>query len=433
MEAPQALTLLQYNRLIAESLRNRALNGVWVVAELSDVSVRNHCYLELIEKDAATGITVAKMRGIVWASTYFQISHRFETETGQKFTSGIKVMVKVNVNFHEQYGISVVISDINPSFTIGDMARKRMEILNRLEKEGIINDNKNLEMPTAPQRIAIISSADAAGYGDFMNQINHNTAGIVFYTVLFRAMMQGTDTAASIIAALDRIAECANLFDCVLITRGGGSTSDLNWFDDYDLAACVAQFPLPIITAIGHERDNTVLDYISNLRVKTPTAAAEWFIGEAEGVLNLVTNMAARISDSARSMISESRERLTRIGFQIPALAQELISSHNLRLHRIASQIPVASQSRISEQSVRLGNMAQQLTSAAHQIVKIESMKLTHFSDTVKAYSPENTLRRGYSITRTEDGKVVQSADNVAKGTTIVTTLQNGNLISKTI
>lgn len=433
MDSPQALTLLQYNRLISDALRCSALNGVWVIAELSDVSVRNHCYLELIEKDSASGITVAKIRGIIWATVFAQLSHRFEMETGQKFTSGIKVMVKVNLNFHEQYGISVVISDINPSFTIGDMARKRIEILNRLEKEGIINDNKNLVMPLAPQRIAVISSADAAGYGDFINQLRNNSAGIVFYTVLYPAMMQGIETPSSIIHSLNNIAQNLHLFDCVLITRGGGSSSDLNWFDDYNLAANVAQFPIPIITAIGHERDNTVLDYISNLRVKTPTAAAEWFIEQAESVLKAVTDMGARISESAKTLISESKEALTKIGFQIPSIAMELISSHSIRLHHIAAHIPVVSQSKISQQSVWLKNMALQISSAANQSVKMESLKLSHISDTIQAYSPQNTLRRGYSITRTLDGKIIQSAQSIPKGTTIVTTLLNGNITSETI
>lgn len=432
MGTSQALTLLQYNRLIAESLRNRALNGVWVVAELSDVNVRNHCYLELIEKDSA-GITVAKMRGIVWAGTYFQLSQRFEQETGQRFASGIKVMVKVSVNFHEQYGISVIISDVNPSFTIGDMARKRQEILKRLEKEGIIDDNKNLEMPRAPQRIAIISGADAAGYGDFMNQLNHNPAGIVFYTVLFSAMMQGTETAKSIISALERVACVADMFDCVLITRGGGSTSDLNWFDDYELAVNVAQFPLPVITAIGHERDNTVLDYISNLRVKTPTAAAEWLIGEAEGVLTAVNNMSQRIAEYARRMLVESRERVTRIGFQIPSLAQGVVNDNNIRLQRIAGQVPALAQSRLTAESTRMDNYRQSLESIVSQIIKLEMTKLTHIAATVEAYSPKSTLRRGYSITRTADGTVVSDASVVAPGTTIVTTVAAGTITSKTI
>ena len=289
MDNSQPITLRQLATLVAKQLQNPLLQNRWVTADLSDVGVKGgHCYLELIEKDDA-GATVARIRGMIWANNYSRISANFQAVTGGKIQSGIKVMLCVSVNYHAQYGMSVVINDINPEFTLGDMERRRREILARLKAEGVDNMNKSLAISTpVPQRIAVISSDSAAGYGDFMNQLNNNPRGYKFYTCLFRATMQGRDTSPTIIAALMRIAEHIDLFDCVVIIRGGGATGDLNSFDDYDLANNVAQFPLPIITGIGHERDNTVLDYISWFRVKTPTAAAEWLIAQADKMMNSV-------------------------------------------------------------------------------------------------------------------------------------------------
>ena len=265
-----AISLVEFNRRIGGLLHDASVQRCWVVAETSDVRQSGgHCYLELVQKDAQTGQTLARMRGIVWASVYARLRCEFERATGQPFASGMNVMVEVSANFHEQYGLSVVITGINPTYTLGDMARQRLEILNRLRSEGIIDMNKQLPWDDVAQRVAVISAAGAAGYGDFMNQLHNNPSGIKFYTCLFPAVMQGQSTVTSVIAALERINDYADLFDCVVIIRGGGSTSDLNSFDNYDLAANVAQFPLPVICGIGHDRDNTVVDSVASVRVKT--------------------------------------------------------------------------------------------------------------------------------------------------------------------
>ena len=260
-----AISLVEFNRRIGGLLHDASVQRCWVVAETSDVRQSGgHCYLELVQKNAQTGQTLARMRGIVWASVYARLRCEFERATGQPFASGMNVMVEVSANFHEQYGLSVVITGINPTYTLGDMARQRLEILNRLRREGIIDLNKQLPWVDVAQRVAVISAAGAAGYGDFMNQLHNNPSGIKFYTCLFPAVMQGQSTVTSVIAALERINDYADLFDCVVIIRGGGSTSDLNSFDNYDLAANVAQFPLPVICGIGHDRDNTVVDSVAS-------------------------------------------------------------------------------------------------------------------------------------------------------------------------
>lgn len=274
----QSLTLLEYNCRIKNLMYDPDVQNCWVTAETSDLRVsRGHCYLELIQK-SDRGDTVARLGAVIWANTFVRLDAQFFQVTGKHLATGMKVMVNVNANFHEQYGLKAVINGINPEFTLGDMERIRKEIIAHLTRDGIIDMNKQLSWPLVPQRIAVISARGAAGYGDFLNQLHNNAYGLKFYTCLFEAVMQGVNTVSSVIAALDRIAAVEEMFDCVVIIRGGGSTSDLNSFDNYDLGSNIAQFPLPIITGIGHDRDVTIPDMVSKLHVKTPTAAAEFLV-----------------------------------------------------------------------------------------------------------------------------------------------------------
>ena len=266
----EALTLLDLNALVRRSLEQCLPDEYWIQAELSDVrsNATGHCYLEFVQKDPRSNNLIAKARGTIWNNVYRLLKPYFEEATGQLFTSGIKVLVKVTVQFHELYGYSLTVQDIDPTYTLGDMALRRREILQQLEAEGVLTLNKELEMPVLPQRIAVISSATAAGYGDFCHQLQHNSRGFFFYTELFPALMQGAQIESSVLDALDRVNRRLNDFDVVVIIRGGGATSDLSGFDTYLLAAACAQFPLPIITGIGHERDDTVLDSVAHTRVK---------------------------------------------------------------------------------------------------------------------------------------------------------------------
>lgn len=276
---PQALTLLQLQQRIKGLLAVPQLRDVWITAELSDVRTSGgHCYMEMLQKDDQ-GRVVAKCRGAMWANVYGPLSRNFMRVTGHEFATGLKVMLRVTVGYHEVYGMSMVVNDVNPEFTMGDLLRRRRENILRLQREGILNANRELPIATPPLRIAVVSAAGAAGYGDFVNQIVNNPSRLAFKLKLFPAKLQGEGTPQSIINALSAIvAEEAN-WDCVVIIRGGGASSDLLAFEDYELAAAVAQFPLPVIIGIGHERDITLLDYVAYMRVKTPTAAAEWLIG----------------------------------------------------------------------------------------------------------------------------------------------------------
>lgn len=425
-----AISLVEFNRRIGGLLHDASVQRCWVVAETSDVRQSGgHCYLELVQKDAQTGQTLARMRGIVWASVYARLRCEFERATGQPFASGLNVMVEVSANFHEQYGLSVVITGINPTYTLGDMARQRLEILNRLRSEGIIDMNKQLPWADVAQRVAVISAAGAAGYGDFMNQLHNNPSGIKFYTCLFPAVMQGQSTVTSVIAALERINDYADLFDCVVIIRGGGSTSDLNSFDNYDLAANVAQFPLPVICGIGHDRDNTVVDSVASVRVKTPTAAAEWLLDRAQSALDHVNALTDMVVDSATQMLSGARQQLAYFTSGIPLMADNIVVRHRARLQQIAAAIPVVAARRIDGAGKDLAFASQRLAMAARQCVANERQRVTGLEKQVELLSPDRVLRRGYSLTL-RDGHVVTSASSLCAGDSLVTRFADGERTS---
>ncbi|MGN1246053.1 MAG: exodeoxyribonuclease VII large subunit [Muribaculaceae bacterium] len=425
-----AITLREFNNRIKRLLNNPAVCNCWIRADLSDVNVRGgHCYLELLEKDERTGATVAKMRGIIWANRFAYLRQKFLQVTGQEMRSGMKVMLEVSVNYHEQYGISLIITDIDPSYTLGDMERLRREILARLKAEGIIDMNKQLEFPAVPQRIAVVSAAGAAGYGDFMNQLHHNAYGLQFYTCLFPAVMQGKETVPSVTAALDRINRHIDLFDCVVIIRGGGSTSDLNSFDDYTLAAYVAQFPLPVVVGIGHERDITILDYVACRRVKTPTAAAELLIGCGVEALARIDELREAIVSTAREYISEAQHQVQYFTSTIPLIAGNIVERNRARLQHIMQIVPLTAQNRIAQGSERLNFFVKQMQQASAQAVMREKMRLTAIYEKVQILSPQNTLRRGYSLT-TVNGHTVTDATQLAAGDTITTHLAKGTVTS---
>ena len=425
-----AITLREFNNRIKRLLNNPAVCNCWICADLSDVNVRGgHCYLELLEKDERTGATVAKMRGIIWANRFAYLRQKFLQVTGQDLRSGMKVMLEVSVNYHEQYGISLIITDIDPSYTLGDMERLRREILTRLKADGIIDMNKQLEFPVVPQRIAIVSAAGAAGYGDFMNQLHHNAYGLQFYTCLFPAVMQGKETVASVTAALDRINRHVDLFDCVVIIRGGGSTSDLNSFDDYNLAAHVAQFPLPVVVGIGHERDVTILDYVACRRVKTPTAAAELLIGCGVEALARIDELRETIVSIAREYITEAQLQMQYLTSTIPLVAGNIVERNRTRLQHIMQIVPLTAQSRIAQGNERLLFFLKQMQQASAQTIMREKMRLTAIYEKVQILSPQNTLRRGYSLT-TVNGHAVTDASQLAAGDTITTHLANGTVTS---
>lgn len=405
----EALSLYDLNVLVRRSIEQCLPDEFWLQAELSDVRSNStgHCYLEFIQKDPRSNNLIAKARGTIWANVYRLLKPYFEESTGQAFVSGIKVLVQVTVCFHELYGYSLTVQDIDPTYTLGDMARRRKEILKQLDEEGVLTLNKELEIPRLPQRIAVISSPTAAGYGDFCHQLENNPRGFYFYTELFPALMQGDRVEESILSALDRVNERLPEFDAVVIIRGGGATSDLSGFDTYLLAASCAQFPLPIITGIGHERDDTVLDSVAHTRVKTPTAAAEFLIdcmGEAADELEM---LAARLQSGVCNLLAQEHRKLATYQNRIPSAAYRRISTAKLSLLTTQKDIVQAVTSSVSRHRHRLELLQQRLADA----------------------SPEKQLARGYSITL-KDGKVVKNADELQASDEITTRLYKGEVIS---
>lgn len=401
----EAITLLELNRRVGAALNlTPGLNNVWVTAETSDLRTSgSHCYLELIQKDDS-GSPLARCRAVIWASVYGRLSAKFTAATGSRLRSDMKIMVLVNVSYHPVYGLSLVINDINPDYTIGDLARRRLEIIARLKAEGVYDLNRDLALPDVPWRVAIVSARGAAGYGDFMRQLHNNTMRLRFSTTLFEAVMQGERTAPSIIAALDRIMDRIEDFDCVVVIRGGGAVADLASFDNYDLASNVAQFPLPVICGIGHDRDETVLDYVAHTRVKTPTAAAELLVGVVAEAYRRVLNAGNEILVAVRSAVADQRQQLAYCQGLLPTLAANVVERNRLAVGRHASEL---------------------LASSARNIAARAAARLASLGELLDAISPQATLRRGYSITRSA-GRAVTDSMALRPGDVIVTTFAKG-------
>ncbi len=450
--AQPTLTLSQFQTLIGDAIRsNPRTSNVWVTAEFSDLRVvGGHCYMELIEKDTA-GRTQAKLRAMIWSNTLYTLRRKFFEATNQDLASGLKVRVRGTATHHNLYGLSFTINDIDPSFTQGDLERLRQEILNRLRAEGVLDFNRNLEVPVAPQRIAIISAAGAAGYGDFTDQLERNSEGFRFYPMLFPAVMQGDRTAPSVMAALDTIETMIDFWDLVVIIRGGGSTSDLNGFDNLDLARRVATFPIPVAVGIGHERDRNVLDEIACIRCKTPTAVAAWLIESLrtayarayDAVTRIarygsdamrgehirLTNLRQTIPALANARLMERKMELSRLSQSIPALVRDRLMRGRMELTRYASRLERDTATGLADANTRLDRLASRLLTDAQAITEREKMRLQRLDDMLRLLSPENTLRRGYSITRV-DGHAVTDPAALPDGTVLETTLASGRITS---
>lgn len=407
---PAAISLAQLNARVAATVAaGEGLRGVWVVAETSDLRVSGgHCYMELIDKDSETGKAVARLRATVWASRWAAVNGAFRAATGVSLGSDMKVMLCVSVAFHPLYGLSATVTDINPEYTLGDLLRRRREMVERLRAEGIIDLNRSLEWPEVPWRVAVISSAGAAGYGDFINQLYNNRYRLRFTTRLFPAVLQGESTAPSIIAALEDIAADGDEWDCVVIIRGGGATGDLASFDDYALAANIAMFPLPVIIGIGHERDVTLLDYVANMRVKTPTAAAEWLIDRGARALEHLRALGSDILTAAIAATAASRRRLDFMSGQLPLLARATIERQKMRTGEAVTA---------------------ELETSLRNITTRRADRLQALATLLETLSPEATLRRGFSISRV-DGHAITSAAEAPPGAVIVTTLADGTVTS---
>ena len=405
----QPLTLYQLNTLVKEVIEERLPNRYWVQGELSEgrAVYNGHFYGEMIQKDERTASIIAKARVTCWASMYAALSRTFHEATGETLRAGLTVMVEVSVSFHQQYGYSLTITNIDPSYTLGDMARRRQEILRQLEQDGILHDNQQLSLPLLTQRIAVISSATAAGYGDFCNQLLHNEYGFYFHLQLFPAIMQGQHVPETLIAALQQVAAESEQWDAVVIIRGGGSTSDLSDFDSYPLAACIAQMPLPVITGIGHERDETVLDYVAHTHLKTPTAVAAFLIERLAATSAHVDELSQRISRSVIERISREQQRII----------------------KLASVLPLAFQT-VRQRQVHLLDTILLRISNAHRERHIrEQHRLQLLEQRLRSLDPALMLQRGYSMTIV-DGHLLHDASEVLPGQKITTRLAKGTITS---
>lgn len=425
----RTLSLLELTRMVTALVQRPETQNVWVTAELSDVAVRGgHCYMELLQKDDR-GLQIAKARGVIWASSFPRIDAEFFAATGQRFSTGLKVMLRVSASFHSVYGFSLVVSAVNPDYTMGDLMRRRREILQRLKQEGILEMNRQLQWPAVPQRIAVISAPGAAGYGDFINQLYHNPSHLRFSTKLYPAVMQGATAPASIIAALEAVATDMDMWDGVVIIRGGGATSDLQAYEDYELAANVAQFPLPVAIGIGHERDITVLDWVANKRLKTPTAVAEWLVALGDDALGFLMTVGNRILQLTTSRLTGNKEQLAHAEGLLPIAARNAVERAQSRLRNAATTLSGISGRRLQPQLTRLDMTLKAIADAASNRISRQQSLLDSRQTLLEALSPVATLKRGYSITRV-DGHAVTSADSIRPGSIIETTLADGKVIS---
>ena len=426
----KALSLYELNNLVRETIAVTLSEEYWVEAELSEIrEVRGHCYMELIQKELFNNTPVAKAAAKCWKSRWGNVRDKFERVAGQSLHAGLKLMLKVYPDFHEAYGFSWIVTDINPEFTMGDMARKRLEIVNKLKTDGVFDLQKDLKIPMFAQRIAVISSANAAGYGDFCNQLKDNSYGLKFYPRLFPAVMQGEGIENSVISALNDIFDAIDDFDVVVIIRGGGATSDMSGFDTLALAENVANFPLPVITGIGHERDESVLDMVSNTRVKTPTAAAALLVENLSDVYNRVIDAQDEMLSSVAHKMEVERGRLNKLSEKIPILFSLFKNKKFARLDAMFVEMTNTVRERLTKYRYDIDDISKELPTFAQQKLTKENFRLQLIQQKLNALNPELLLKRGYSITKV-NGHVVKNIAELKRGDEIETRLENGNVKS---
>ena len=413
MPPSQHITLAELQLSIRDTIAERFALPVWVSAEIADVKINTsgHCYLELIDKginDGANGVPKAQARGVIWRTNYARVVSRFEAESGQRLERGIKILIKVTLNYHELYGLSLQITDIDPSYTLGDMERRKQEAIAQLQRDGVWDMNRELALPIAVQRIAVISSSKAAGWQDFHNELFRY--GYAFALTLHEAVMQGENTEESIIAALEQIAGAEEEYDAVVIIRGGGSTSDLNCFNSYRLSSHIAQFPLPIITGIGHDKDVSVADMVAHTMLKTPTAVAVWLNDRLATLEAALDNAALQLDD----LCTAATHRAT------------------LRIERLAADLRLSVQRLLTEQGLKVENLTRLLHDHTHLALDTQAQRLQHLADLAESQSPERILRLGFAVARI-NGKAITSCSDVAAGDIVTIEVADGVITTKSI
>lgn len=432
MTHDKPLTLYELNSLLRELIEIHLDHSYWVKAELSEVRVsgKGHCFLELVQKSASGHTPMAKARGVIMASDYALLKLDFEETTGQAFCAGIEVLLEVEPRFSEVYGYSLIVTDIDPTFTLGDMVRRRREIMARLEAEGIAGMNRDLVLPPVVSRIAVISSPTAAGYGDFCHQMDTDGAPFNFNYRLFPALMQGEQTESTVIAALDRIAEEGEQWDAVVIIRGGGAVSDLSGFETYRLACNCAQFPIPIITGIGHERDTTVLDFVANVHLKTPTAVAAFLIDRMASAAAMLEDFTERLDRGITDKLSNERLRLERATFVLGRFTRTFRSEGEAKLLRLKENIRLTFEHRLHIAALRLQQNEARLQRGTTGRLRSEKQRVELLQQRVRMNDPARILQLGYSITL-HNGHALRRPADVGTGDIIETRLAEGSIRSK--
>ena len=471
-------TLLELNNSIRNALQDAFPETIWVVAEISEMKENRtgHCYLELIEKDDQSDEIMARARANIWSYSWRMIKPYFETTTGQAFVQGIKVLVLTSVEFHPAYGLSLNIKDIDPTYTIGDLVRRRREIVRQLVEAGVMQMNKELELPLVPQRIAVISSATAAGYQDFVTHLENNPQGFYFFHKLFEAYMQGSEAVPSILNALNQIFEQEELFDAVVIIRGGGATADLSCFDNFDLAYTVAQFPLPVITGIGHEKDDTIIDLVAHTRLKTPTAVAEFFVSGAlrffeilveqerktiqfvnsyldeeheklDKLIDIFTTVTDKFLQAAMLKLQKTgqklqqnvtwftfskREELQKIRFRLSKKTSRFWQKRKDNLHRLSMQIRFSTLFKIEKSRMIIDQTEIEFPKVAKMYMVDNNNKLEIYTEKLRLLDPQNILQRGFTIT-TQNGVILKSAIQVSDEIELKTRFADGEIKSKIV
>lgn len=431
----EACTLYELNTHIKRFLKHQFPDSLWITAEIAEVQINRsgHCYLQLVEKRKDDEGVIAMARATIWTSLFRTLRPYFETATGRTLEKGIQVLLNVEVVFHELYGYSLNVKDIDPTYTVGDLEQKKQRILKQLEQDGIIDMNRNLGFPALPKNIAVISSPTAAGLGDFVNQLQNNIYGYRFHIKIFPAVMQGEKTAESVIAALEKIYKHESLFDVVVLVRGGGSSMDLSCFDNYEIAVNIAQFPLPILTGIGHDRDLTIADRVAHLHLKTPTAVAAFLVETFHEQEMILQNLQKRFVEMVQNLLQEQGSNQLKIAVNVRHVVTALLASHHAGL---SSQLPIRIRHGVAWRTERENNRLETLHMELRQ--KIGSVMTKHqrllelASKTVKYVDPVSVLERGYSITRL-NGKAVKSIATLSQDDCLETELSDGRIISKVV
>lgn len=450
------MTLTELQKIIRDSLYIALPDMYWVIAEISEIkeNYAGHCYLELVEKNPENKNVKARVKAIIWSKRYRFLKSFFENTTGESLKEGIKILIKIKVEYHELFGLSLIVTDIDPAFTIGDMAMKRQVIITRLKQDGVFSMNKELDFPAIPRRIAIISSRNAAGYSDFIKQLTGNSYKYTFYTKLIESAMQGADTEQGIISAMDEVAENIDLFDLLVIIRGGGSQSDLSWFDNYDIAYHVTQFPLPVITGIGHDKDISVTDMVASKSFKTPTAVADFLIECMVSAEQHINEMSSAIKDVSRVIIQKNRNLIEAYSIRIIPAAQLLISDIRNKLSGNimeiinvgkgyiirAGLVPANQESRLvsmtksysSIKKAEIERNKENLTILTLNSIKKRTDRLKGLENTLNILSPKSVLKRGYTITSL-NGKIVKKRNLLKTDDIIDTQFSDGSVCSRVV